>query len=321
MLLQQINANAGWGRVPRLVSRMPRLLHDIRSHPGWLPFFAFGRFMAARRLVSALAVRRGGRVAAVEGACRGDLIGPTVREAVETLWRDGICPGVCLSPEVVAEIQAFAGSRPCQGGLNWTTRFWPEEREAVERATGQSLVVGHFPDNEQDCPTIGRLIRDPWLHAVASGYFGTAATLLDVRLWWSFPSSVQSRAALKLAGQDTFHYDMTDWHQLKFFFYVTEVGPKTGPHRFVRGTHARRPLGHQVSPFSSKTDAEILATYGPEAMMTLTGPAGFGFAEDPFGYHTGATVQEGRRLCLEVSFGITGMLRRRDYGGPAAMPN
>ena len=26
----------------------------------------------------------------------------------------------------------------------------------------------------------------------------------------------------------------------------------------------------------------------------LTGPAGYGFAEDPFGFHTGAAVEEGR---------------------------
>ncbi|WP_431272189.1 hypothetical protein [Dankookia sp. P2] len=61
-------------------------------------------------------------------------------------------------------------------------------------------------------------------------------------------------------------------------------------------------------------DAQILAAYGPEAVQTITGPAGFGFAEDPFGYHTGASVQEGARLCLEISFGITGMLRKREFG-------
>ena len=96
--------------------------------------------------------------------------------------------------------------------------------------------------------------------------------------------------------------------------YLTDVGPRSGPHRFVRGSHARRPISYQFSPFSAKTDAQILGTYGSEAVQTITGPAGLGFAEDPFGFHTGATVQEGRRLCLEISFGITGMLRKRDFG-------
>jgi hypothetical protein len=68
------------------------------------------------------------------------------------------------------------------------------------------------------------------------------------------------------------------------------------------------------SPFSAKTDAQILRTYGAEAIQTITGPAGLGFAEDVFGFHTGATAQEGKRLCLEISFGITGMLLRRSFG-------
>jgi hypothetical protein len=70
---------------------------------------------------------------------------------------------------------------------------------------------------------------------------------------------------------------------------------------------------HQFSLFSAKTDAEILQTYGSNAVETLTGNAGSGFAEDPFGFHTGRSVQQGRRLMLEISFGISGRQRRRDF--------
>lgn len=316
MLMQRAIEEPGWGRMSRLVSRVPRLVQDLRSHRAWLPLFMFGRLLPARRLVSAVAALRHGAALPREEACTGVLSGPPASVAVAALRRDGICPDLHLAESFVAEVRRFAASRPCTGGLDWATPFWPDEQEAAERRTGQSLVVGHFPNNERDCPAIGRFIRHPWLHAVATGYLGAQATILDVRLWWSFPSGTRSRAALKLAGQDTFHYDLTDWKQLKFFFYLTEVGPRSGPHLFVRGSHARRPLLHQVSPFSSKTRVEILDAYGAEAVQVLTGPAGYGFAEDPFGFHTGAAVEEGRRLCLEVSFGVTGLLRRRDYGGP-----
>ena len=102
--------------------------------------------------------------------------------------------------------------------------------------------------------------------------------------------------------------------RVKFFFYLTGVSARSGPHRLVRGSHARRPFSHQFSPFFAKTDAQILRTYGAEAIQTITGSTGLGFAEDVFGFHTGATVQEDERLCLEISFGITGMLRRRSFG-------
>jgi hypothetical protein len=258
--------------------------------------------------------RRAGMITPAGDVCHGDLAGPPVAAAVAALRQDGILPGLHLSEAVVTEVQAFARSRPCYGGLNWRTRFWPDEQAEAEQRTGQPLVVGYLPDTDRDCPAIGRLIEHPWMHAVATGYFGAPAIILDVRLWWSFVSAAPSPAALRLAAQDSFHFDLTDWKQLKFFFYLTDVGPRSGPHHFVRGSHARRPISYQFSPFSAKTDAQILGTYGSEAVQTITGPAGLGFAEDPFGFHTGATVQEGRRLCLEISFGITGMLRKRDFG-------
>src|SRR3954447_2114972 len=82
------------------------------------------------------------------------------------------------------------------------TPFWPAEQAEAERRTGQTLVVGHFPNTDRDCPAIGRLIEHPWLHAVAAGYLGAPATILDVRLWWSFASAAPSPAALRLAAQD-----------------------------------------------------------------------------------------------------------------------
>jgi hypothetical protein len=46
----------------------------------------------------------------------------------------------------------------------------------------------------------------------------------------------------------------------------------------------------------------------------VTGSAGSGFAEDSFGYHAGTTLHDGRRLVLELSFGISDQLRRRRFG-------
>ncbi|WP_369726818.1 hypothetical protein AB8Z38_15885 [Bradyrhizobium sp. LLZ17] len=37
----------------------------------------------------------------------------------------------------------------------------------------------------------------------------------------------------------------------------------------------------------------------------LTGAAGFGFVEDPFGFRTGSLAKESPRLVLEISFGVS----------------
>jgi hypothetical protein len=140
--------------------------------------------------------------------------------------------------------------------------------------------------------------------------------LIDLRLWWSFPAEGASRDELSRVAQDTFHFDLGDWQQLKFFFYITDVEFETGAHVYARGSHARRPLADQLSPFSSRPVAKVVALRGAEAIEVITSPAGTGFVKDPFGYHTGSAVRRGRRLIFELSFGISRTTRRRDYLHP-----
>ena len=306
----------GWSKLARLTRRVPRLLSEVAAKPSGLAFFVVGRLLPVRRAAARHFVRQGAATARAPVDWRTDPAapaGPPPGEVVAALDRDGICTGLQLSPETVAEILAFAEANPCYGGRNWSTRFDAADQPAAERRYGEALVVGHYPETEIRCPAIGRLATSPWLRSVADGYFSAPAKVIDIRLWWSFPSQVAKHANLSLAGQDAFHFDLADWKQLKFFFYLTDVDLQQGPHLFVRRSHARRPLLHQATLFSAKTDAEILQTYGSSAVETLTGKAGSGFAEDPFGFHTGRSVQQGRRLMLEISFGISGRQRRRDF--------
>jgi hypothetical protein len=159
------------------------------------------------------------------------------------------------------------------------------------------------------------LLRNRWVHAIAAEYFGAKPKIIDVRLWWSFPSKAPSRTDLSLAAQNSFHFDLSDWQQLKFFFYLLDVNEQNGPHIYVRGSHKHRP--HLFTLFLAKPDNEIAATYGTDAIQLVDGPAGTGFVEDSFGYHTGTLVKEGRRLMLELSFGITSTTRRRPFGDSA----
>ena len=117
-----------------------------------------------------------------------------------------------------------------------------------------------------------------------------------------------------MASQNGFHFDLEDWRQLKVFFYLTDVGPDNGPHRYVRGSHTKRPLRHQFTLFVGKTEQQINEAYGTEAVTTMLGSAGTGFIEDPFGFHTATPVRAGRRLVLEISFGVSDVLHRRRYG-------
>lgn len=308
MLLLSTENDKGWSRTRRFFARMPRLRHDLSAHPAWLTFFVFGRVPAARWLAQKLvAAKHRSPVAVAELGNPFTTLDPA---SVAIMVRaDGIATGLDLPTDVVRRICAYAEVNTCYGGPNWTTPFTVDGHAEAEQQHDCKLLVGSLPEPARNCPEVAELVSNPWLHDIATRYLRAQPRLIDVRLWWSFPSQAPSRTALSLAAQDSFHFDLADWHQLKFFFYITDVDERRGPHRYVRGSHRRRTLRHYFSFFSSKTDQQIISAYGSGAVQTVIGPAGTGFVEDPFGFHTGTSVTEGRRLMLEISFGITNVVR------------
>ncbi len=303
-----MNHDEGWSRLRRFLARMPRLRHDLSAHPAWLSFFVLGRVPAARWVAQKLvAAMHRSQVSVNEPGTLCSAWDPaTVASMVKA---NGIATGLDLPTDVVRGIRAYAEANTCYGGPNWATPFTVDSHAEAERQHGCKLLVGSLPEPALNCLEVADLVRNRCVHDIAARYFGVQPRLIDVRLWWSFASQAPSRTDLSLAAQESFHFDLADWHQLKFFFYITDVDERRGPHRYVRGSHTRRPLRHHFSLFSAKTDQQIISAYGSGAVQTVTGAAGTGFVEDPFGFHTGTLVTEGRRLMLEISFGITDVVR------------
>jgi hypothetical protein len=50
--------------------------------------------------------------------------------------------------------------------------------------------------------------------------------------------------------------------------------------------------------------------------VVIEGPAGTGFVEDPFGFHTGTSVTGAARLILEIEYGVA----RTPLAGPYYVP-
>jgi hypothetical protein len=316
-MVQPKNATlAGWGALPRLRARLPTLAPDLLARPRLLLLLVFGRFLPIRQLLTAVLRRAAPRNAAstAEDSVRlSDLDIPAI---VDTVRQEGICTALRLPPDMVAEIRAYAETHTCYGGPGWNTPVEPPHTNATG-PDGVRILAANLPDAYPDCPAVAHLVQQGVFHAIAAEYLGPSAQIIDVRLWWSFPAGDASRADLRRVAQDTFHFDLADWGQLKFFFYLTDVDAETGAHVYVRGSHARRPLSCQFTPFSAKRDDQIDALYGPASIQTVLGPAGTGFVEDVFGFHTGLAVRRDRRLVLEMSFGTTGLLRRRAYPAPS----
>jgi hypothetical protein len=276
--------------------------------------FIFGRFIALRRLVAGSA-RPSASFDDVTTSTSIDLELPL--GAMNTALREeGLARGIALHRDVVDAIVRFAGEETCYANFDREKAFLAKNHDEAERSNDCAIVVGHFLEKILDCPEIQTLTGDPVLRSIARSYLGERAKLVATRLWWSFPSSRSTAADKSLASQ-AFHYDLDDWRQLKCFFYLSDVDETRGPHAYIRGSHRKKPFVFQFSPFVGKDEDLLLRNYGRDSVSTITGPAGTGFVEDPFGYHVGRPLMGERRLVLELSFGISDVLNRRRFGALA----
>lgn len=300
-----------FARFRRIATRIPTYFADAIDNPEWLMMFALGRVMPVRD-----AYRRWRPVRPV-----APLVGPTlfgtraVDDIAATIRTDGIFRGLSLPADVVDEIQGFAKATPCFGNMERPLEFKPDEHASAEREFNQPLLTGHYFERIEQCPAVKSVRQDPLLHHVAAAYLGQHAKLAATRLWWSFPTRPREQD-LHLASQDRFHFDLDDWQTLKFFFYLTPVDADAGPHVYVRGSHRQRAWKHQLTLLVGQPNDEVIDAYGADNVLPVTGSAGAGFAEDPFGFHMGTAPKRTPRLMMEVAFGVSAASRRRFYGEP-----
>ena len=300
-----------FARFRRIATRIPTYLADAIDNPEWLMMFALGRVMPVRQ-----AYRRWRPVQPVAPMAGETMFGPLAIEAIVGALRgDGIFQGLSLPGSIADEILGFAQATACFGNMERRAEFQPDDHATAEREFGRPLLTGHYFDRIEQCPAAISVRQDPLLHTIAAAYLGPRAKLAATRLWWSFPTRPREQD-LHLASQDRFHFDLDDWQTLKFFFYLTPVDADAGPHVYVRGSHRQRAWKHQLTLLVGQPNEEVIGTYGAQNILSVTGDAGFGFAEDPFGFHMGTAPRRTPRLMMEVAFGVSAASKRRLYGEP-----
>lgn len=300
------------GPLRRIVARMPTYLADLRENPTWIAMFLLARTMPARRAHWRFA--RPARPATPGGPSMfGDVASA---DAVEALRSSGLFARLALPPAIHQGVARFACETPCFGNFDRQVEFLPGDHAGAEMRFDRAILSGHYFERILQCEEALAMQRDPLLLDIARRYLGGEARLITTRLWWSFPTTAASDADKRLASQDRYHFDLDDWRMLKFFFYMLPVDDGTGPHIYVRGSHNRRALRHQMTLFVGHSAEDVLGVYGADKAVTLTGPAGFGFVEDPFGFHMGTVAKHTPRLTMEIGFGVSPPSRRRFHGEP-----
>ncbi|WP_455872597.1 hypothetical protein [Rhizobium yanglingense] len=298
------------GPLRRMAARVPTYLTDLKENPAWLPMFLLARTMPFRRAhwLTARPIPSSATAPSMFGGIKAE-------KAAAELRRNGIFTGLTLPPAIQEEIARFARETPCFGNFERKVEFLAGEHAEAERRFERTILSGHHFERVLQCKAAVAVQKDPLLLNIARHYLGGEAKLITTRTWWSFPTKSASEADLSRASFK-FHFDLDDWRMLKFFFYLSDVDADAGPHVYVQGSHNRRRMKHQLTLLVGHSAEDVLGFYGKESAVTLTGKAGTGFVEDPFGFHMGTLAKHTPRLMMEVGFGVSKPSKRRYHGEP-----
>lgn len=276
----------------------------LRHGPWHFLMYVLGRFRAVRSFMVWIYRQWPAKPLSASGSI---LVGDVdVDGAVREICQDGFFCGLHLRNEVIEQLLTFASVATCFGNGKADLAFRYADKAIAEQRSARTFRLGRYNHALRSCSTLQALASDATLLAIARTYFRAEPVLVGARLWWSFAGPADTNEQMA-AGQG-FHYDLDGYRGLAFFFYLTDVGPSNGPHVYIRGSHLKKPLKHLVSIYKGRSDAEIERFYERERQVIFCGPAGFGFAEDTFGFHKGLPPESGDRLMVQLRYGL------RDYG-------
>jgi hypothetical protein len=160
--------------------------------------------------------------------------------------------------------------------------------------------------NNEDVQSI---IADISLFAIAQKYLAATPYLDVLSMWWHTDYSDHPDRG---AGQ-FFHFDLDRPKWLKVFIYLTDVTENTGPHEFVKGSHATGAINSAIlnKGYVRITDEEVLKYFPEESIVKMIGARGTVIIEDTRGLHKGAHVIKGDRLIFQ--FQLSNSLFGGDY--------
>jgi hypothetical protein len=230
-----------------------------------------------------------------------------VDPAVAGIKRDGFYVFKHTAPtEVVQALRSFAESAPSVArGAGTAPGPYPRSNPAV----------GRYDIDEEPAlasAEVQEFATDPLMGLIAQKYLGQPVLMDEVAFWWT----TNKRAEDANVNAQLFHQDRDRLSFLKFFIYLTDVQPDTGPHVYLKGSHLGVP--RSLRGDGRKTDEAVRAAGLWNNVTEICGPAGTLMAVDTIGLHKGKTPINGDRLALENEFATS--LFGMDYEMPHFTP-
>ncbi len=230
-----------------------------------------------------------------------------VDQAVAGIQRDGFYVfSQVVDSEIVESLRGFAEQAPSTArGAGTHPAVYPRSNP----------LVGRYDIDEQDAlasAEVQEFATDPNMALIAQKYLGQPVLMDEVAFWWT----TTKRSEDANLNAQLFHQDRDRLSFLKFFIYLTDVKPDTGPHVYIRGTH--KDLPWSLRGDGRKSDEAVKATGLWSEVQEITAPAGTLMALDTIGLHKGKTPISSDRLALENEYATS--LFGMDYEIPEFTP-
>ena len=196
-----------------------------------------------------------------------------------------------INDSIVEDLKSFA--------LTTSARLMPYNVETFEKYIPENPKAIKYQFSEGDLinnHTIQKIVSDKTLLTIAQNFLNAPPILDLVTMWWS--TSINQEANSQIAQM--YHYDMDRLKFLKFFIYLTDVTPETGPHCYVKGSNGHLP--REIQTDGRYTDDLIRSIYGEENLLEICGKKGTLIAVDTSGIHKGKLLENNDRLIFQIEF-------------------
>jgi len=222
-----------------------------------------------------------------------------IANAVEQLDRTALFPGLQLPASAIETLETYARSATLRHNARDTTFEYDQVRDG-RLPGGEPAVIAIVVGADQH-PLVLQIANDPQVRQIVRRYLGYAPPRLNIRLLWSFVTSVADADRVAAAQTIDYHFDVQSYNFIYANYYLSNVDARSGAHAMILASHREKPLPWLLGSVRQEREA-ILHRYGAESEVVIEGPAGFGFVQDAACYHKAMAPVDRERLMLQIRY-------------------
>lgn len=219
---------------------------------------------------------------------------------VAEMRQEAVSFGLQLPQPMVQQILHHATATPCVEP-GYEGEFFIKDVGKDGRLSPERTVLRALVRDTEQCSAIEKLVRDPVLLTLVRRYLGYYPRQITRHLTWSCVTDLPPEERSRRYLPTQYHYDIAGYNFMTAYFYITDVDADSGPHMMIKRSHLQKPLKMLLSS-GRQSEQTIFQHYKTKDLLSIQGPAGFGFVQDPSCFHKVQPPKTHHRLLLQIRY-------------------